>query len=111
MKWVQGSTQVNEDIWIGDGFMCCAFIFDPAKSDNGRLMELAGPGPISLTAEKDAVWHFDFWAPAIIKSDLNGRLLDWGEKPFDGNVNGLAWDGEKLWALDNAQKRICVIEK
>jgi len=31
--------------------------------------------------------------------------------PVDGALNGLAWDGEKLWALDKQQKRICVIEK
>ena len=72
---------------------------------------MGGPGPISLTAEPGAVWHFDFWAPAVIKSDLQGQLLDWGEKPFAGEVHGLAWDGERLWALDNEANRICVIEK
>ena len=35
----------------------------------------------------------------------------WGEKPFDRRCDGLTWDGEQLWGLDNRQKRICVIEK
>jgi len=108
---VCGVTEVGGKMWVGDGFLCNVCILDLANLEDSRSMVLGGPGPISLTAEDNAVWHFDFWAPAIIKSDLNGQLLEWGEKPFDGSVSGLAWDGERLWALDNAQKRICVIEK
>ena len=29
----------------------------------------------------------------------------------DVQAAGIAWDGKNLWALDNAQKRICIIEK
>jgi RNA polymerase sigma-70 factor (ECF subfamily) len=109
---VMGVTQVDGKMWIGDGFNCVVSIVDPAHPEDGcDTLVLGGPGPTSLASDGNAVWHFDFWAPAIIKSDLNGQLLDWGEKPFDGSVNGLAWDGEMLWALDNEQKRICAIEK
>jgi len=109
---VTGVTQVDGKMWIGDGFNCEVSIVDPAHPESGvDTLVLGGPGPTSLTSDRNAVWHFDFWAPAIIKSDLNGQLLDWGEKPFDGSVSGLAWDGERLWALDNQQKRICVIDK
>jgi len=111
MEEVLGVAQADGRMWIGDGFMCSACILDPADPSDRRWQTLAGPGPISLAAQQDSVWHFDFWAPAIIRSDLSGSLLDWGEKPFDGTVRGLAWDGAKLWALDNEQKRICVIEK
>jgi hypothetical protein len=111
MDEVLGVTQVDGKMIIGDGFMCSSFILNPANPGESRWQTLGGPGPISLATEDDAVWHFDFWAPSIIKSDLSGRLLDWGEKPFNGSVNGLAWDGEHLWALDSKSKRICVIEK
>lgn len=57
------------------------------------------------------MWHWDGWVPLIIKSNLKGGYVDSGEKPFDGRCDGLAWDGKRLWALDNEQKRICVIEK
>lgn len=111
MEWVQGVAQAGGKLWIGDGFMCSTRVLDPTHPSDRRWQTLAGPGPISLAAEGDAIWHFDFWAPAIIKSDTSGRLLDWGDKPFDGSLRGLAWDGEHLWALDNEAKRICVIKK
>ena len=66
---------------------------------------------MDLAATPEGVWHTDIFAPAIIKSDAEGKLLDWGERPFDGHCAGLAWDGENLWALDGQNKRICVIEK
>ena len=98
-------------MWISDGFKCSVCILDPANPSERRWQTLAGPGPISLASDGDAIWHFDFWAPAIIKSNTSGKLLDWGDKPFGGAVRGLTWDGEQLWALDSETKRICVIEK
>ena len=55
----------------------------------------------------------------LIRSDKNGwHLLDYGEMPFTGPTDyfshpgpgycdGLAWDGQNLWALDARNKRIC----
>jgi len=111
MEWVHSATEVDDTMVVGDGFNCSTCIIDLGDPDKRRWQTLAGPGPACLSAADGDVWHVDFWAPAIIKSDLNGRLLDWGEKPFDGRCEGLAWDGKHLWALDNAGKRICVIEK
>ena len=42
---------------------------------------------------------------------LNAKLLDWGDRPFGDALRGIAYDGENLWALDNRNKRICIIEK
>ena len=111
MEEVLGVAQVEGEMWIGDGFTCSARVIDLADTSCRRWQTPAGPGPLSLTPEGDALWHIDFWAPAIIKSARDGRLLDWGEKPFDGAIEGLAWDGQSLWALDSQRKRICVIEK
>ena len=59
----------------------------------------------------------------LIKSDRNGwRLLDYGDLPFTGPTgyfshpgpgycDGLAWDGQDLWALDAHNRRIGLIEK
>ena len=38
----------------------------------------------------DALWHADFWAPSIIKSDL---------------------ESQHLWALDREGGRICLLER
>ena len=109
--WVNGFAQVNGELWVADGFMGHAWRVDPAKAEKAPGQLLAGPCPADLAATADGVWHTDVWAPAIIKSDLEGKLLDWGEKPFEGRCDGLAWDGEHLWALDAKGKRICAIEK
>jgi hypothetical protein len=41
----------------------------------------------------------------------DGSLLDWAEAPFAGRCDGLAWDGQRLWALDAKARRICVLER
>lgn len=106
---VIGPEIVNGHVLVGDGFECSVWIIDPERPEEHRTQTLAGPGPACMAADGDAVWHADFWAPAIIKSDLRGNLLEWGEKPFE--VRGLAFDGQHLWALDAACRRIRMIEK
>ena len=113
LEHVGGVAFVDGKLWLVDSFYGWVSILDPARPEARTKPKevLPGPLPVWLASAGDAVWHYDFWAPAIMKSDLNGRLLDWGEKPFNGSVDGLAWDGKNLWALDNNQKRICLIEK
>ena len=110
---VGGATEVNGQLWIVDSFFGWLDRVDPEQAgtpepDPGDT--LAGPMPCYVTPANGGVWHCDVWAPAIIKSDFQGRFLDWGERPF-GWVQGLAWDGRHLWALDSDQKRLCEIEK
>ena len=88
-------------------------MLDPKNPGQQEHRVLGGPIPVDLASEGSAVWHTDAWAPAIIKSDStkHGQLLDWGEKPFDGQCAGIAHDGKNFWALDAKNKRICVIER
>ena len=65
--------------------------------------------PDWLASIGDDIWATDGWAPAIVRTNLEGELLDWGEKPFDWPP--IAWDGDNLWAIDREHKRICIIEK
>jgi len=109
MEAVIDPEPVAGKLLVGDGFEGSVFVIDPEGSSKPREQCLAGPLPACLAAEGEAVWHADLWAPAIIKSDLGGRLLDWGGKPF--GIQGLAFDGEQLWALDGEARRICAIEK
>jgi hypothetical protein len=84
---------------------------NPANPEDRDFKILAGPGPETFAAEPDGVWHSDFRAPAIIKSDFQGKLVEWGDQVFERGVAGLAWDGERLWALDGVNHRICVIQR
>ena len=111
IRLVQSPAQVGGRIWIGDGFNGNVAVLDPARPDNFGRLVLAGPGPAMIAPAGRAVWHADSLARTIIKSDLSGKLLDWGENPFVGDLAGLAWDGKQLWAIDPDNNRICVIEK
>jgi hypothetical protein len=117
MDWINGFAQVDGELWVGDGFQGNVLRIDPDSPTEARPYILAGPCPIGLAAVPGGVWHFDVWAPAMMKTSLEGKtphdgaLLDWGEKPFEGRCNGLAWDGESLWALDAENGRICAIRK
>ncbi len=115
--------QVNGKLWVSDGFFFPGNVVDPGRDPAKRQTDrfepgtrldplLAGPLPLHFAPTGDGVWHQEFWVPYLIKSGPDGKLLDWGEKPFGDPTSGIAWDGEHLWALDDgAQKRICVIEK
>ena len=79
-----------------------------------RLIE--GSDQDSCGHGKD-LWHTDEWAPYLFRSDLQDHLLEFTEQPFlrgTGDlptVRGIAHDGRNLWALDDKNKRICVIER
>jgi hypothetical protein len=101
--------QVGDELWVSDGFNGLVRRYTP--DGEHRFFGLGGPEPISIAAADDGVWHIDAFAPMIAHTRADGSLADWGEKPFDGECDGLAWDGKRLWALDKKARRICVIEK
>lgn len=121
MNSVWGAAQVGGELVVADGFLNAVGIFDLADPGKHRVRDLAGPGPIALAAEGGGVWHSDWLVHQVIfRSDLNGRLLDWGTVPFGSGggdwgdqmaTQGLAFDGERLWLLDAAGGRVCAVER
>lgn len=121
MHQVWAVTQVGEKLVVADGFLNTVGIFDAADPTRHRLCTLGAPGTICLAAQDGSVWHTDWLLTGILfRSDLQGRLLEWGTVPFEGggdqwddqmSVTGLAWDGKRLWALDRRRKRICVLQR
>ena len=97
------------------------WVVDPNRPDDRRQVQLPGTVPFAMTSAGGAVWYADAFWPYLIKTDFSGEVLDWAEQPFERvrmgggavliGLQGLAWDGKNLWALDNVNKRICVIEK
>lgn len=112
MMHMGGAFEVGERLWVVDSFFGQVQKIDPAAPDRRPSMSLSGPLAVWIAPQgNDAVWHWDLWAPYIMKNDLEGALLDFGEKPFDGRCDGLAWDGKRLWGLDARNGRVCAIEK
>ena len=111
--WVQvfDFARVDGELWVSDGFNGMVVRRKADNPEKTYFLTLGGPQPISIAAVPNGVWHIDAFAPIIAKTSSQGKLLEWGEKPFDGRCDGLVWDGKQLWALDNEDKRICVIER
>jgi|TARA_Y100000310_G_scaffold336490_1_gene421160 hypothetical protein len=108
---VKGVAQVGDQLVVADGFLNSVAFFD-TNLKLERLRVLGAPGSIELTAQDQTLWHTDWLLTEIIfRSDLSGKLLDWGTAPFQGGCAGLAFDGRNLWALDHSGHRVCMIEK
>jgi hypothetical protein len=106
-----GAAKVGEKIWVCDCFMPCAWELDPAAEHAATYRLLGGPGPLGLCTQEDSAWHYDWLLPLLIRSGPDGRLLGFGEVPFDGAAAGIAFDGAHLWVLDNTTRRICMLAR
>jgi hypothetical protein len=120
----QCATMVGEQLWISDGWVFPGWVLDPAHPDRVptnspgadfdpafRLeRRVAGTLALAMAATDDGLWSTDHFSRCLLRSGRGGRLLEWGETPF-GGTNGIAWDGQNLWAIDHAQGRICLIER
>lgn len=113
--------EVGGRLWVSDGWLFPGWSLDPHEpvvltegADPFLLPRLephlAGPLPLDFAATGDGVWHREYWVPLLLKSGPRGELLAWGELPFGDATAGIAWDGERLWALDGRAGRLCQIE-
>ena len=77
------------------------------------LQRVKWPGTCcsDLTASREGVWHVDSFAPLMIECDAIGQKLDAAGIPFDGAVGGIAWDGERLRALDTGHHEVCALAR
>ena len=105
-----GCAKVGNELWVCDNYDSGVYRICTRDMSKQSFMMLAGPGPVAIAAAADGVWHLE-GDSVLVKSDFDGRLVDWGEKPFGKDTTGIAFDGNGLWVLDNKNKRICLIEK
>ncbi|MEO2004788.1 MAG: hypothetical protein ABGY41_11885, partial [Candidatus Poribacteria bacterium] len=106
-----GLSALGGRLWVGDGFAFGAKLIDPARPEAITHVQWPGTCAGYMAATDDTVWHTDSFAGVMIECDRVGELTDWAEIPFGGSVNGLAWGGDALWALDSDARRICAIER
>ena len=102
---------MNGKLWLCDPWNGCVRPVDPDAPEKFAFLGLAGPNPTDLAAAEDGVWHLDAFSPFIVKNDSRGNPLEWGERPFGTDCDGIAWDGRRLWALDGKGGKIQAIEK
>ena len=106
---VSGITEVDGQLVVAEHWNGHVLRIDPDAPDQEHRLRTALGMPNFIAGHGKEMWGVDGISPAIIKTNLKGDFLDWGEKPF-GNQD-IAWDGKNLWALDNENKRICLIER
>ena len=109
--WVHGFEQVGEELWVGDAWMGCVLRIGLKDGKKGKPLGVGGPQPNRFAPTPDGVWHLDDFAPLLIKNSHKGKVLDWADKPFEGRCDGIAWNGNDLWALDAKTKRIGIIRR
>ncbi|MHC4915875.1 MAG: hypothetical protein ACYTGB_10325, partial [Planctomycetota bacterium] len=103
------ATQLNGKLIFGDHWDGGAKLVD-MSDPRGKKKHLRVPGtPMAIAPAGEEIWVADTWAPAFLRTNVKGDLLEWAEKPFGHHA--LAHDGENLWALDKEKKRICVVRR
>ena len=122
LNHIGGVAQVDEKVLVVDSFFGWLDCLDIDEKVSREHISLAGPLPVALAPDGEALWHDDLWVPFFIKSGLDhdGQYLDciekpfrepYAKKPYGGVVRGMGYDGENLWILDNKEKRICLLKK
>ena len=105
-----GNARVDGKLLVADGWEGGVWVMDLDKPDaEWEHAWLAAGMPDYMASHGDEIWFVDWFTPVMVRTNMRGELLDWGEKPF--GFNPVAWDGEHLWVLDAKEKRICAIEK
>ena len=104
--------ELDGSIWIADNFLGGVHRLVDGRIDPG-VQWLAGGGAVDMAASDGHIWHIDAFNHLLILNDLDRpmALRDWAGVPFGHGTRGLAWDGKHLWALDAANRRICMIER
>ena len=125
---ITSATQVHDEqygdkLWLCDPGEGITYYLDPRTGEHDHGPDVADANIKRIFPGGQGVWNAGWEHGMLLNSDKNGwRLLDYGEMPFQGPTDyfshpgpgycdGLAWDGQNLWALDARNNRICLIEK
>lgn len=110
-EWVNAVIPFGDRLFLTDYYHGCTWELDPESGEVHRPEERSRDVYAPTVQNDDTVWGYQVQSQYILRFDLKGQLLEWAGNPFVGEVRGLAWDGQDLWALDAAEGRICCIER
>jgi len=103
--------KIGRKLVLGDGWRGGVWLLDlddPNAKPSHRY--LATSMPDYLASDGESLWCVDWFWPVLVKTNLTGEILEWGERPFGFNAVAVDNDGN-LWALDSKDKRVCMIER
>jgi glutamine cyclotransferase len=89
----------GKNLWVSDAFTGMIYYFDPVK----KIVKKSFHGPTNylrdLAWDGSHLWVTSWDNPrAIYKLDpSNGAVISSFAPPFNGNPDGLTWDGNFLW--------------
>jgi hypothetical protein len=117
---VFGIEKVDNEFWISYTFynVILAYKLEGTLLGELKIRTLGGPSIVDMVSIDDCIWSYDWFTPRILyRCNKEGKLLDWYSIPLDfgetdgPHCQGLTFDGKNLWALDNNNQRICIIER
>ena len=102
--------KVGRELVLGDGWQGGVWLLDLDNPDAApKHTYVAASMPDYMASDGRDVWCVGWFWPLLVKTNMKGETLDWGERPF--GFNAIAVDQKNLWALDAKSKFICKIEK
>jgi len=105
-----GLARVGDSLIVADGWEGGVWVVDLQRPDSeAQHTHLASCMPDYLAASGDQVWGVDWFAPVMVRTNMDGDLLEWAERPF--GFNPIAWNGRDLWVLDAGNKQLHLVER
>ncbi|MHC5053846.1 MAG: YncE family protein [Planctomycetota bacterium] len=105
-----GIAKVGSKLLVGDGWAGAAWLIDLEEPGaEPPVNRVAASMPDYMSSHGDDIWCVDWFSPSLVRTNMAGDLVDWGERPF--GFEPVAFDGENLWALDSRYRRVCMLEK
>ncbi|MHC4202440.1 MAG: hypothetical protein ACYSU0_20810, partial [Planctomycetota bacterium] len=78
-----GIAKVGSKLLVGDGWAGGTWLVDLGKPDGEPpAHRVAASMPDYMSSHGDDIWCVDWFSPSLVRTNMAGDLVDWGERPF-----------------------------